>query len=98
VSITVILDMKIRAELLEEFLSRYQENLPASLEFEGCEYVNTTQAVDDPTRIVLVEGWSSEEAFAAYGAWRADRGDPEAFQKYYDGPPSLVKLTTVEGF
>ncbi|WP_432973818.1 putative quinol monooxygenase [Dactylosporangium sp. CA-233914] len=97
-SITVILDMPIKPELLDEFLALFKENLPDSLAYEGCEYVRTYQAQDDPNRVVLVEGWASEEVFAAYGAWRAERGDAEKFMKYYDGAPSLTKLVGAPGF
>ncbi|SHH06572.1 Quinol monooxygenase YgiN [Jatrophihabitans endophyticus] len=91
-SITVILDMTIKPELLDEFLQRFDENLPDSRAFEGCEYVDVYTADDNEARVVCIEGWTSLERFQAYGAWRAEQGDVEAFQKYYDGVPNLVRL------
>ena len=91
-SITVILDMTIKAELLEQFMDHFKQNLPASRDFDGCEYVDVYTAADNPNRVVCVEGWTSPEAFAAYGKMRAEAGDAEAFMKYYDGTPSLVRL------
>lgn len=91
-SITVILDMTIKPELLDEFMSRFKENLPDSRDFDGCEYVDVHTADDNPNRVVCVEGWASPDAFAAYGKMRADAGDAAAFQKYYDGTPSLIRL------
>lgn len=91
-SITVILDMTIKSELFEEFMARFAENLPDSRAFDGCEYVDVTTSLDNPHRVVCVEGWSTEESFAAYGKMRAESGDSAAFQKYYDGTPSLIRL------
>jgi quinol monooxygenase YgiN len=92
-SITVVLDMTIKAEKLDQFLEHFNQNLPGSRDFDGCEYVNVYQAADNPNRIVCIEGWSSPDRFAAYGAWRREAGDAEAFLQYYDGAPSLVTLT-----
>jgi quinol monooxygenase YgiN len=96
VSITVVLDMKIKAELFDEFMANFEKNLPDSRNYEGCVYVNVTHAKDEPHRIVAVEGWASEESFLAYGAWRREAGDAEAFMKYYDGAPSLTILEPIE--
>jgi quinol monooxygenase YgiN len=94
---TLILDMKIKPELLAEFMAHFKENLPGTRDFEGCEYVDVYQDEADPARVVCVEGWSSPERFAAYGAWRREQGDVEAFMRYYDGTPSLTRLQLSEG-
>jgi quinol monooxygenase YgiN len=93
VPITVILDMKIKPEFLEEAMTGLKESMAGTLGFDGCEYVHVNVDAADPTRIVLVEGWESDEIFASYGAYRAERGDAEVWGKYYDGAPSLSKLT-----
>jgi heme-degrading monooxygenase HmoA len=33
---------------------------------------------DDPTRVLLVELWATEEAYRNYIAWRTERGDMDA--------------------
>jgi quinol monooxygenase YgiN len=96
-SITVILDMKIKPELLDEFMSHFAQNLPGTREFDGCEYVDVYQARDDRNRVVCVEGWASNERFQAYGQWRREQGDAEAFMRYYDGTPSLALLDASPG-
>ncbi|MFF4253914.1 putative quinol monooxygenase [Streptomyces sp. NPDC001663] len=97
-SITLIADMKIKPGLLDEALSVIKDEMPEARAFEGCEYVNVYTAQDDPNRIVLIESWASEEAFASYDALRTERGDADAFTKYYDGAPSVTKLVATPGF
>ena len=96
--ITVILDMTIHQELLDEFLEGLAASMPGTLGFDGCEYVKTHQDAANPNRVVLIEGWASDEVFASYGAWRADRGDAARYTKYYDGAPQLTKLIATPGF
>jgi quinol monooxygenase YgiN len=98
VSITVVLDMKIQAEQLDEFLTRLKANIPDTVGAAGCEYVNLHQALDDPNRVVLIEGWASDEVYGVYLAWRAERGDSQSFDKYYAEPPNVFKLVRVQGF
>lgn len=98
ISVTVIIDMRIHHELLDELFDVLKQSRPETMAFEGCELVNILQAEDDPTRVILMEVWGSNEAFEAFSAWRAERGDTAAFMKFYDGQPRLTRLVTPEGF
>ncbi len=63
-------------EAVEAFIDASRANAAASLEEPGVARFDVVQAVDDPTRFVLVEAYRSDEAAAAhketlhYATWR----------------------------
>ena len=72
----VHVSVHIDDEAVESFIDASRANAAASLEEPGVARFDVVQAVDDPTRFVLVEAYRSDEAAAAhketahYATWR----------------------------
>ncbi|MGY0390702.1 putative quinol monooxygenase [Nocardioides sp. WG-D5] len=80
---TILVDLTVRPDRIEEFLDGIRENSRASLHDEpGCLRFDVHRRLDDPHRFVLHEVYTDEDAFRVahreaphYAAWRgvADR-------------------------
>lgn len=80
---TVLVDLTVRPDCVEEFLDGIRANSRASLRDEpGCLRFDVHRRVDDPNRFVLHEVYADEDAFRLahreaphYAVWRevADR-------------------------
>ncbi|MCC6497424.1 MAG: antibiotic biosynthesis monooxygenase [Propionibacteriaceae bacterium] len=72
----VHVNVHVKAEAVDGFIEASRANAAASLTEPGVARFDVVQAVDDPTRFVLVEAYRSEEAAAAhkatdhYATWR----------------------------
>ena len=72
----VHVNVHVDDEAVEAFIDASRANAAASLEEPGVARFDVVQAVDDPTRFVLVEAYRSDEAAAAhketahYATWR----------------------------
>jgi len=49
-----------------------KESLPDTRSFEGCQGIQLYVSIESPSKLVLHEKWTSEEAFKKYIAWRAE--------------------------
>jgi quinol monooxygenase YgiN len=91
--ITAILDLRVKPETLDQGI---HEQLHAILTdtraFDGCLGVEVLIDNDDPTHIIAVEEWESEEHDAAYRAWRAGDGQ-SGLASFLIAPPVLTKFT-----
>jgi autoinducer 2-degrading protein len=75
---TVLVDLTVRPDRIEEFIDAIGENSRASLRDEpGCLRFDVHRRLDDPHRFVLHEVYTDEEAFRVahreaphYAAWR----------------------------
>src|SRR5439155_6634914 len=76
--VTITFEMKLKPEAVEGFGQAAPVMLEGAAAFEGCQTIRIVQHKDDPTRILFVERWDSEEAYAKYIAWRTERGDMES--------------------
>jgi quinol monooxygenase YgiN len=72
----VHVSVHITDDAVEAFIDASRANAAASLEEPGVARFDVVQALDDPTRFVLVEAYRSEEAAVAhketahYATWR----------------------------
>ncbi len=72
----VHVSVHVNDDAVEAFIDASRANAAASLEEPGVARFDVVQALDDPTRFVLVEAYRSEEAAAAhketahYATWR----------------------------
>jgi quinol monooxygenase YgiN len=72
----VHVNVHVKDNAVDEFIDASRANAAASLAEPGVARFDVAQALDDPTRFVLVEAYRSEEAAAAhketdhYATWR----------------------------
>ena len=72
----VHVSVHVNEDVVEAFIEASRANAAASLGEPGVARFDVVQALDDPTRFVLVEAYRSEEAAAAhketahYATWR----------------------------
>lgn len=76
VMLIVHVSVHVNHDAVENFIAASRANAAASLEEPGVARFDVVQAIDDPTRFVLVEAYRSDEAAAAhketahYATWR----------------------------
>jgi quinol monooxygenase YgiN len=61
--------------------------LPITRTYSGCRYVNTFVKTDEPRKIILIQGWDSAAAQAAYINWRQETGDLQQLVATLVEPP-----------
>jgi quinol monooxygenase YgiN len=95
-AITSLLELRVKPEALDQGLhAELHEILSDTRAFEGCLGVDVLIDTADPTHIVLVERWASEERDAAYRAWRAGDGQSN-LASLLASPPVLTKFTSAD--
>ena len=82
---TVLLEMRVKKEHVDEVAGSFKGMLPDTRSFEGCIDVYATQNKDDPQNFVAVETWESREKYEEYFAWRTERGDIEGMEPMLEG-------------
>jgi quinol monooxygenase YgiN len=95
-AITAFFEIRVRPETLDQGVhAELHKILSDTRAFEGCLGVEVLIDSDDPTHIVAVEKWASEEHDAAYRAWRAEDGKTN-LGSYLVSPPVLTKFSTAD--
>ena len=94
--ITVFLELRLNPEALDRGLhAELHSILSDTRAFEGCLGVEVLIDTADPTHLVAVERWASEEHDAAYRAWRAGDGQTN-LASFLASPPVLTKFTSAD--
>ena len=78
----------------EDLIALFQEVLPDTRAYDGCEGVTVHRDQDAPDRLVLLERWSSRSRYEEYLQWRAERGDPR-LAALLTRPPAIRYLDEV---
>ncbi|MCB1748657.1 MAG: antibiotic biosynthesis monooxygenase [Gammaproteobacteria bacterium] len=86
---TVLLEMRFKKEAVDGMAEGFKGLLPDTRSFEGCIEVYPTQNQDDPQVWVIVENWTSRQAYEKYFQWRVDRGDIDNLASMLEGEPSI---------
>ncbi len=95
-AITALLELRVKPEALDQGLhAELHAILKDTRAFEGCLGVDVLIDNADPTHIVVVERWASEERDAAYRAWRAGDGQSN-LASLIASPPVLTKFTSAD--
>jgi quinol monooxygenase YgiN len=74
VATTVILEVPVQPGKADDMISAFDEILPDTRSFKGCQGVTVHRDAADPNTLVLIEHWDSAEDHAAYGEWRKNSG------------------------
>jgi quinol monooxygenase YgiN len=95
-AITAVFEMRVKPEALGQGLhAELHGILSDTRDFEGCLGVEVLIDTADPTHIVAVEKWASEERDAAYRAWRAGDGKTN-LGSFLASPPVLTKYSSAD--
>lgn len=95
-AITALLEMRVKPDALDQGLHAERHSiLTDTRAFEGCLGVDVLIDAADPTHIVAVERWASEERDGAYRAWRAEDGQTN-LASFLAAPPVLTKFASAD--
>jgi quinol monooxygenase YgiN len=88
-SIVVLLDFRVKPDVVEESLQFFKKILPETRAYQGCEGVDVYNNDDDPTNIIFYERWQSKQHYQKYFEWRTQSGFMEKFGEKLAGPPTI---------
>ncbi len=88
-AVTVLLELKIKPDKVQDTLAGLAALLPSTRTYEGCIEVYAHQDQDDPTTIVAIEKWDSRKAYEKYFAWRTETGVMDQLAAWISAPPSI---------
>lgn len=95
-AITAVLELRVKPDALDQGLhAELHKILTDTRAFEGCLGVDVLIDIADPTHIVAVERWASEERDAAYRAWRAGDGQTN-LASFLAEPPVLTRFSLAD--
>jgi quinol monooxygenase YgiN len=77
--VSITFEFRLKPEAAEGFLASAQEVIKGTADFPGFRSIRVVQHRDDPTRILFIERWDSEQAYADYIAWRTETGAMAGF-------------------
>lgn len=93
---TAIFEIRVRPETLDQGVHDELHKIPSDTRaFDGCLGVEVLIDSEDPTHIVAVEKWESEQHDAAYRAWRAGDGKTN-LAAYLVSPPVVTTFSSAD--
>ena len=92
-TLTVLLDIHLKAGSLTSAPSMLRDILAGTREFDGCLSVEVLVDNEDPGHLILVERWASVERDAAYREWRAGAGATQ-LGSILASPPLVSRFQT----
>ncbi len=83
-SVMITLEMPVKPDMLDEYLSILKGALVETRDYKGC--ISVTTLVDQETSsVLLIEEWGSTEDQQAYMEWRVETGLIEAISPFMQG-------------
>ncbi|MDJ0393708.1 antibiotic biosynthesis monooxygenase [Rhodococcus sp. G-MC3] len=95
-AIIALLDLKLKAETLDDAKTVLGRVLTETRAFEGCLGVDVLVDEDDETHWIAYERWESAEADAKYREFRAGPGKTTELGLLLAGAPGLTKYTVTD--
>lgn len=77
--VTITFEFRLKPEAVQPFLQGAPMLFQGTAEAPGFRGIRVVQNKDDPTLIMFIERWDSEEDYRNYVAWRTERGEMDAF-------------------
>jgi quinol monooxygenase YgiN len=90
VPVTVLADLNIKPEAVDETLKGLGEILPDTRAYDGCLALEVVQDQADAGHVVLVEQWESPDHHKAYVAWRTETGTLAGLAEVLTQPPTFT--------
>ena len=73
-SVTIIVDSKLKPEAAEAFARGMEQTLQETRSHDGCMTVRGFRNQDDPSHIIVIEEWETREKYMDYVKWRQSTG------------------------
>ena len=94
-SITVVVQMTVKPGMEEAHEARLKVALPETRNAEGCLELIAHRDLDQPNRFMVVERWTTREAYQAYVDWRTEIGSLKAMAERLAAPLEFRFLEVV---
>ena len=88
-SVTILLELHSKPENLEQLKSIFQEILPDTRAYDGCQGLELIVNQDDPNHFIVIEKWNSRQHYETYFAWRVETGVVDKLAALSSQPPSI---------
>ena len=88
--VTVILELHMKAETVEDVLQGLAADLPDTRAYKGNLSVDVVRDQADPCHITLIERWQERADQEAYIAWRTSTGSMEQTIAASAAPPTIT--------
>ena len=95
-AVTILLSVSARPGQGDALVKAFQDILPDTRTYEGCQGVTLHQRADDADSVLLVERWASVEAHDAYSVWRRDSGTLGSIMELAGGRPGTQVFTDAD--
>lgn len=92
---TVLLEVQIKPEKIEDMKQTLREMLIATRAFDGCISVEVIHDQDKPGSFILVQKWRTRGHYEKYGAWRAETGMAQSMAEKLQATFSLRYFDSV---
>ena len=74
----------------DKFIEICQNIFPVTREFDGCSYIDTSAAQEDPNRLIMTENWASKGHHLKYLEYRKNDGNLEKLVALLDSPTEIT--------
>ena len=95
-SATILLELQVKPEAVDEMISFLKEILPDTRVYEGCQGIDVQQNQEDSSNLVMVEKWDSRHHYEKYLGWRTETGVIDKLGSMLSQPPSIRYYDLVE--
>jgi quinol monooxygenase YgiN len=92
-TVLVLLDLELKSDDLEASYAGIEATLAETRERDGAVSVDTWIDDSDPTRLIVIETWETNDALASYRQWRAGDGAPHQMIAALAAPPRSRSFT-----
>jgi quinol monooxygenase YgiN len=88
--ITVVLELHLRDEVVDDVLAGLERDLPDTRAYDGNVSVDVVRDMAQPGHIVLIERWERREDQERYIAWRQETGSMDNVVAQSTAPPTIT--------
>lgn len=93
---SMILEIPVKPEKREEFLSMMKGVLPDTRKYDGCQDLALWTPEDNDSLVQVYEVWESKAHQEKYFAWRLENGMMDALADFLAGEPKVIWLDAHE--
>lgn len=88
-SMTVLVELKIKPEHCDEFKEFMKQGVETTRSFEGCQLVEAFENADEPFSFMFYETWTDRAAHEKYFVFQQEAGAVDALAPWMAEPPVI---------